>query len=94
MHYMLDDASKLMANVNYGRDLKSNALSVSTAFEGAPGVKYQSRGIDNGRNNYELGLGYERSVGDRSTINVMYTHQAQGSSFKNDAISATYNLKF
>lgn len=94
MHYMLDDASKLMANVNYGRDLKSNALSVSTAFEGAPGVKYQSRGIDNGRNNYELGLGYERSVGDRSKVNVMYTHQAQGSSFKNDAISATYNLKF
>lgn len=94
MHYKLDEASKLMANVNYGRDLKSNALSVSTAFEGAPGVKYQSRGIDNGRNNYELGLGYERNVGDRSKVNVMYTHQAQGSSFKNDAISATYNLKF
>jgi uncharacterized protein with beta-barrel porin domain len=94
MHYMLDEVSSLMANVNYGRDLRSNALTVSTAFEGAPGVKYQTRGIDNGRNNYELGLGYERNVSNQSKVNVMYTHQGRGSSFKNDAISATYNLKF
>ena len=93
-HYQLDESSKFMANINYGRDLKSNALSISTAFDGAPGVRYQTQGIDNGRDSYELGLGYERNVGDRSNLSIMFTHQAQGSSFKNNAVSATYSLKF
>jgi uncharacterized protein with beta-barrel porin domain len=94
MHYKLDNVSKLIANFNIGRDLRSNALSVSTAFEGAPGAKYQSNGITNGRSKYEFGLGYERNVSEQSKLNLMFTHQGQGGSFKNDAISATYNLKF
>lgn len=93
-NYLLDEQSKLITNLHLGHDLKSSAVSISSSFDGAPGVKYQTRGIDNGRNSYELGLGYERKVSDSSTLNLMYTRQSQGNSFANDAISATYSLKF
>lgn len=93
-NYLLDEQSKLITNLHLGHDLNSSAVTISSSFDGAPGVKYQTRGIDNGRNSYELGLGYERKVSDSSKLNLMYTRQGQGNSFANDAISATYSLKF
>lgn len=93
-NYLFDEQSKLITNLHLGHDLNSNAFSISSGFAGAPGVRYQTHGIDNGRNSYELGLGYEHKVSDSSKLNLMYTRQGHGSSFANDAISATYTLKF
>lgn len=93
-HYNLDETSKIIANINLGYDVNNKQQSITAAYEGASGVKFSTEGIDNGRWNYDLGLGYERDVKVGHNINFSYNYQGQGSTFENHVLSAKYVLTF
>ncbi|MCT7908893.1 autotransporter domain-containing protein [Arcobacter lacus] len=93
-HYKLTDSSKLVTSLNVGYDLQNKEQTVTSAFQGASGVKFGTDGIDNGRWSYEAGIGYELDINKTNNINISYDYQAQGSDFSNNVISAKYVLKF
>ncbi|MFY4748626.1 autotransporter domain-containing protein [Aliarcobacter butzleri] len=93
-HYKLTDDSKIVGNVNVGYDFEGKNQTVTSAFQGAAGVKFDTNGIDNGRWSYEAGIGYELDINKTNNINISYDYQAQGSDFSNNVISAKYVLKF
>jgi len=93
-YYKLDDSSKLFANVNVGYDLKDDNNTVSSSYQGASGLSFQTDGIDNGRWNYDLGVGYEKNISELSNLSFSYNFQGEGSEYKNHVLSAKYTFKF
>jgi outer membrane autotransporter protein len=93
-YYKLDEKSKIIGNVNVGYDFHDRQQGVTSAYQGASTVTFDTTGIDNGRWSYEAGVGYERDINENSNINFSYNYQAQGSSFANNTISAKYVYKF
>lgn len=93
-HYKLTDDSKIVGNVNLGYDFEGKNQTVTSAFQGAAGVKFDTNGIDNGRWSYQAGIGYELDINKTNSINVSYDYQGQGSDFSNNTVSAKYVLKF
>ncbi|WP_181403680.1 autotransporter family protein [Aliarcobacter cryaerophilus] len=93
-HYKLTDDSKIVGNVNVGYDFEGKNQTVTSAFQGAAGVKFDTNGIDNGRWSYQAGIGYELDINKTNSINVSYDYQGQGSDFSNNTVSAKYVLKF
>lgn len=93
-HYKLTEDSKIVGNLNVGYDLHGKNQTVTSAFEGATGLKFDTEGIDNGKWNYLAGIGYEKELDKSNSFNILYDYQAQGSDFSNNTISAKYVLKF
>ncbi len=93
-HYKLDQDSKLTGNINVGYDLHDKQQSVTSSFQGASSVSFDTDGIDNGRWSYDVGFGYERDIDESSNINVSYNKTGEGSDFSNNTISAKYLMKF
>jgi outer membrane autotransporter protein len=93
-HYKLTDDSKIVGNVNIGYDLHGKNQTVTSSFEGASGLKFDTEGIDNGKWNYAAGIGYEKELDKTNSINVAYDYQGQGSDFSNNTVSAKYVYKF
>ncbi len=93
-HYKLDEKSKIVGNVNVGYDLRDEQQSVTASYQGASSVSFDTDGIDNGRFNYDLGVGYERDINEYSNINISYNRQGQGTDFTNNTLSAKYVLNF
>jgi len=93
-YYKLDDKSKIIGNINVGYDFHDRQQSVTSAYQGASSVTFDTTGIDNGRWSYEAGIGYEKDLDDNSNINFSYNYQAQGTTFSNNTISAKYVYKF
>ncbi|PRN00569.1 autotransporter outer membrane beta-barrel domain-containing protein [Aliarcobacter cryaerophilus] len=93
-HYKLTEDSKIVGNVNVGYDFEGKNQTVTSAFQGAAGVKFDTNGIDNGRWSYQAGIGYELDINKTNSINVSYDYQGQGTDFSNNTVSAKYVLKF
>ena len=93
-HYKINQESKIIGNVNVGYDLHDKNQTITSAYEGATGVNFDTDGIDNGRWSYEAGIGYEKDLNKTSNINISYDYQGQGKDFSNNVISAKYVLKF
>lgn len=93
-YYNITNDSKIVGNVNVGYDFKGNDQTITSSFAGAAGVKFDTKGIDNGRWSYQAGIGYELDISDRNNIHVGYEYQGQGKDFSNNIISAKYVLKF
>jgi outer membrane autotransporter protein len=93
-HYKLDNESKIIGNVNAGYDLHDKNQTITSAYQGAVGVKFDTDGIDNGRWSYEAGIAYERDINKISNINISYDYQAKGKDFTNNVISAKYVWEF
>lgn len=93
-HYKLNDYSKLIANINVGYDFHDRQTNVVSSYQGASSVTFNTNGIDNGRWNYDLGVGYEFDMNDFSNLNLSYNMQGQGTDFINNTISAKYVYKF
>lgn len=93
-HYKLTDDSKIVGNVNIGYDLHGKNQTVTSSFEGAAGLKFDTEGIDNGRWSYQAGIGYEKELDKTNSFNISYDYQGQGSDFSNNTVSAKYVLKF
>lgn len=94
VHYKLNDNSKIITNANLAYDLHDKATTVTSSYQGASGVTFDTDGIDNGRISYELGIGYERNIDDLSNINISYNYQGRGSDYSNNVISIKYAYKF
>ena len=94
VHYKINDNSKIFSNINIGYDLKDDNNIVSSSYQGASGLSFETQGIDNGRWSYDLGLGYENSITELSNINFSYNFQGQGTNYTNHIFSAKYNYKF
>lgn len=93
-HYKLDENSKIIGNVKVDYDAKGDNASVTSAFQGASGVTFETDGIDNGRWSYDAGVGYEREVKEGHNFNVTYNYQGKGSDYSNNVISAKYTYTF
>ncbi len=92
--YKLAEKSSIVANLSAGYNFRDTTNNVSSAFEGASDVRFDSQSIDNGRWRYEAGLGYDARINEVSSINVSYDFQAQGTDFTNNVLSAKYEYKF
>ncbi|MCT7635860.1 autotransporter domain-containing protein [Aliarcobacter butzleri] len=92
--YNLDKYSKLTANAGVGYDLQDKEQVISSSYSGAPGLSFKTNGIDNGRYNYDLGIGYSRDLNKSNNISLNYNYQGEGSSFRNNVISAKYIYNF
>ncbi|NVJ53845.1 MAG: autotransporter outer membrane beta-barrel domain-containing protein [Campylobacteraceae bacterium] len=92
--YKLNENSNLFGNVNIGYDLKDDNNIVSSSYQGASGLSFETEGIDNGRFSYDLGIGYENNINDLTNINFSYNFQGEGSDYTNHVISAKYTYKF
>ena len=93
-HYKLNDNSKIIANVNVDYDLHDRTTTVTSSYQGASGVTFDTDGIDNGRWSYDVGVAYENQIDDLSNINFSYNYQGKGSDYSNNVISAKYTYKF
>jgi len=93
-HYKVTGDSSFVSNLNIGYDVLNKGQRVTSVFEGAAGVSFDTDGIDNGRWNYDIGVGYEMDIDALNNINFMFNHQGQGRDFQNNTISAKYVLKF
>ncbi len=92
--YKLNENSNLFGNINIGYDLKDDNNIVSSSYQGASGLSFETEGIDNGRFSYDLGIGYENNINDLTNINFSYNFQGEGSDYTNHVISAKYTYKF
>ena len=93
-YYKLDDKSKLFGNANVGYDLKDDNNIVTSSYQGASGLSFETEGIDNGRVSYDLGFGYERDLSELSNLSFSYNFQGEGSKYTNHVMSAKFTLKF
>jgi len=93
-YYKLDDKSKLFGNANVGYDLKDDNNIVTSSYQGASGLSFETEGIDNGRVSYDLGFGYERDLSELSNLSFSYNFQGEGSEYTNHVMSAKFTLKF
>lgn len=55
-HYKIDDDSKIIGNINALYDVNNKKQTVTSSYEGAVGVEFDTAGIDNGRWQYETEL--------------------------------------
>lgn len=94
VHYMVNDSSKIIGNANIDYDLHDKTQTVTSSYQGASGVTFDTDGIDNGRWSYDVGVGYEHQINELSNINLSYNYQGKGSDFSNNVISAKYTYKF
>lgn len=93
-HYKLNDNSKLVGNINVDYDLHDRTTTVTSSYQGASGVTFDTDGIDNGRVSYDVGVGYENQINDLSNVTISYNYQGKGSDYSNNVISAKYTYKF
>lgn len=93
-HYMINDNSKIIGNANVDYDLHDRTTTVTSSYQGASGVTFDTNGIDNGRWSYDVGIGYENQIDELSNINISYNYQGKGSDYSNNIISAKYTFKF
>jgi outer membrane autotransporter protein len=92
-HYKIDEDSKIIGNINALYDVNNKKQTVTSSYEGAVGVEFDTDGIDNGRWQYETGIAYERNITKGSNVNFGYNYQEQGS-FDNHTLSAKYVYTF
>lgn len=92
--YKIDNVSKVVGNVNVDYDLQDKQNSVTSSFEGASGVTFDTNTIDNGRWGYSVGVGYERDIDENNSFNVSFDYEGQGSDYRNSTVSAKYVYKF
>lgn len=92
--YKTGKEGKLIADLSLGYDLHHDSQAVTASFQGAPAVRFNTRGIDNGGWQYDVGLGYETANILGGEIDFMYNYQGQGSSFDNHVLSAKYVYQF
>lgn len=93
-YYTLNSDSRLFGNVNVGYDLKDDNNIVTSSYQGASGLSFDTAGIDNGRVSYDLGMGYENDLSALSNISFTYNYQGEGSDYTNHVVSAKYTFKF
>ena len=93
-YYQINNESKLFGNVNVGYDLKDDNNIVTSSYQGASGLSFETEGIDNGRWTYDLGFGYENDITELSNLSFTYNFQGEGSDYTNHVISAKYTFKF
>ncbi|GEM_PF-1976670 len=93
-YYQINNESKLFGNVNVGYDLKDDNTIVTSSYQGASGLSFETEGIDNGRWTYDLGFGYENDLTELSNLSFTYNFQGEGSDYTNHVISAKYTFKF
>lgn len=93
-YYQIDKASRIFGNVNVGYDVRNDDNIVSSAYQGASGLSFNTSGIDNGRWSYDAGFGYESGIDDASGVSLSYNLQGEGSGFINHVVSAKYTYKF
>ena len=90
--YKVAKNSKVVTNVKLGYDFHHDQQSVTSSYEG--GYSFETKGIDNGGVQYDVGIGYEAANILGGELNFMYDYQGQGSSFNNHVLSAKYVYKF
>lgn len=90
----IDDDFQLFGNANVGYDVKDDNNIVSSSYEGASGLSFDTEGLDNGRWSYDLGVGVESNVTELSNISFSYNLQGEGSDYLNHVISAKYTFSF
>lgn len=93
-YYQIDKKSRMFGNVNVGYDVRDDDNIVSSAYQGASGLSFNTSGIDNGRWSYDAGFGYESGIDDASGVSLSYNLQGEGSGFINHVVSAKYTYKF
>ena len=93
-YYTLDKDSRLFGNVNVGYDLKDDNNIVTSSYQGASGLSFDTAGIDNGRVSYDLGMGYENDLTELSNLSFTYNYQGEGTDYTNHVVSAKYTYKF
>ncbi len=92
--YKLTSRSKLTANIGAGYNFHNSKNKVTSSFEGASGVTFDSKGIDNGKWKYEAGLGYAMDINSKNNLGINYKFVGEGSKFRNNILSVNYNYKF
>ena len=63
-------------------------------FAGASGVSFDTNGIDNGRWQYQAGIGYDVNLNNQNNLNFSYKYQGEGSKYNNNVVSLDYIYKF
>jgi len=92
--YKLNNDSKIIGNANVEYDLKGDIQTSTANFVEASGEKFSSVGRDNGQWKYKVGIGYEKDLINNQSVNILFEHEKEGSSFKNNTISMKYVIKF
>lgn len=90
----IDDDFQLFGNVNVGYDVKDDNNIVTSSYQGASGLSFDTEGLDNGRWSYDLGIGVESNFSELSNISFSYNFQGEGSDYMNHVISAKYTYSF
>ena len=57
-------------------------------------VSFDTNGIDNGRWQYQAGLGYDLNLDNKNNMNFSYKYQGEGSKYNNNVVSLDYIYKF
>ncbi|RBQ29061.1 autotransporter family protein [Aliarcobacter vitoriensis] len=92
--YKITSDSKLTATIGAGYDFKNDDNIVTSSFAGASGVSFDTNGIDNGRWQYQAGIGYDVNLNNQNNLNFSYKYQGEGSKYNNNVVSLDYIYKF
>ncbi|RXJ76801.1 hypothetical protein CRV03_08140 [Arcobacter sp. F155] len=93
--YTIDDSSYFSIGTSLGYNLHDNDNSISASFVNAPNAgSFTSKGIDNGRFNYDISLSYQKEYSDSKSFDVTLSHNGVGSSFSNNAVHANFIFEF
>ncbi|MGB0990605.1 MAG: autotransporter outer membrane beta-barrel domain-containing protein, partial [Halarcobacter sp.] len=93
--YTIDDSSYFSIGTSLGYNLHDNDNSISASFVNAPNAgSFTSKGIDNGRFNYDVSLSYQKEYSDSKSFDITLSHNGVGSSFSNNAIHANFIFEF
>lgn len=92
--YKITPDSKLTANLGAGYNFHDSKSNVTSSFEGASGVTFDSKGIDNGKWKYEAGVGYAMDINSKNNLGIDYKYVGEGKKFRNNILSVNYEYKF
>ncbi|WP_419774149.1 autotransporter domain-containing protein [Halarcobacter sp.] len=93
--YTIDDSSYFSIGTSLGYNLHDNDNSISASFVNAPNAgSFTSKGIDNGRFNYDVSLSYQKEYSDSKSFDITLSHNGVGSSFSNNAVHANFIFEF
>lgn len=94
LEYEVNEDSKLTLSLGAGYNFKDNDRNIISSFEGAPNAVFDTKGIDNGRWEYEAGLGYAINLDEQNNFNISYKYLGEGNKYNNNTLTLNYNYKF
>ena len=92
--YGYNSKTNLQVNLGVDYDFINDVNSVSSGYQGTPGISFNTNGIKNSATILQAGVGVDQVLAENLDFTMNYDFSSRGSDFTNHMLSAKFNYKF